>query len=201
VGTTIVTTGATQDQLSKAIGALLSARGMKTCAEGSHVLHVKTAKSGDRAVAWIPLAGDKNMAQALAQSIDGELVLLHVDGVTASRWSATTTEVKHEEVDADEVLAEWSQDGPEHDEAEAEAELASQLAGITDPSDRKNLYFTHAVSPRVAEIVARVREGASLEWTTLQGRPAVRLVVADGSRIIKALNDADAETLRGQLAK
>jgi len=52
---------------------------------------------------------------------------------------------------------------------------------------------------RVGMIQRAVEAGASLEWTTLGPRPAVRVVRADGARQISVLDEAERQRLEGWL--
>ncbi len=58
-----------------------------------------------------------------------------------------------------------------------------------------------SASPRVAAILELVKSGATWEWTSLQGRSAVRLVHPSGGREIKTLTDAEKKELETRLTK
>ncbi|MEM9067717.1 MAG: hypothetical protein AAGE52_04400 [Myxococcota bacterium] len=99
---------------------------------------------------------------------------------------------------AEDLLHEWSDGEPVYDEAGAEQLLAAALVN-RNPDGFKpgNRLFLHRKPVgRVDELEASLRGGASFSWTSVGGKPALKVDDGSGARRVAVLSEDEAEALR-----
>ena len=123
-------------------------------------------------------------------------------GEDLSASGVTVTGGELEEADltatAVEILHEWSEGGPVHEEELVAGFLAASLLD-RDPDafhPAKVLRFKSKRGSRVDEIAIALKAGAAFEWTTVGEREAIRIHQGDGSSRVAALSDEEANTVR-----
>lgn len=98
---------------------------------------------------------------------------------------------------AEEIIADWQQEGTLYDESEAEMELATSLLAIDMEARRTKLVrFTAAAGARIAPFLEAIASGLPVEIMTVQGRPAVRMRAPDGSSRTAVLDESELAAIK-----
>jgi hypothetical protein len=193
-------TTATLEELEAALRATLAANGFEIVSGKTRPAQwVALFAHRDEALACVYDVPSLTLARKLHAQLGRPARYLEMNYQDAS-VSATLTELPDgpsEDLDeyALEILNDWNEGEDRKFISEGYEPLVLALLEFPDLEPARTLRFASTASPRVAQLVRAIQDGATWERTEMSGRPAIRIRGADGARIAVLSPEEDAELM------